>query len=101
MCPFECWVSLRNGINKGAVAEQFVAQEILANRASADDSSLYYWRRESATGNAEVDFLLPFADKIIPAEVKAGASGRTRSLQQFLKEKPQHTMGVRFFQDSI
>lgn len=36
---------------------------------------LYYFLREGKSGNAEVDYLLPIEDRVIPIEVKAGAAG--------------------------
>ncbi len=37
--------------------------------------------------DAEVDYVIMLGFKMIPIEVKAGTSGRLRSIQLFLKEK--------------
>ncbi len=58
---------------KGALTENFVAQELTAN----DKSALYYWMSE---GTAEVDFLIEEDHAIYPLEVKAGASQKKKSL---------------------
>ena len=44
-------------INAGAVAEQFVAQELMAYQDPYVANSLYYWAREARNSNAEVDDL--------------------------------------------
>lgn len=70
---------------EGALAEQFVGQELL----SAQNADLYYWSRAEKSSQAEVDFLIVKDGKIVPVEVKSGASGRLRSLHLFLKTYPQ------------
>ncbi|MCL2253260.1 MAG: ATP-binding protein [Lachnospiraceae bacterium] len=63
---------------KGGMAENYVAQAFVAN-----EIDLYYW----TSGNeAEVDFLINNKDGIIPVEVKAGDSTRSRSLDVFMKK---------------
>jgi predicted AAA+ superfamily ATPase len=68
-------------IFRGAMAEQFVGQEILA--ATNDD--LYYWAREAASSSAETDFLVEKLGKVIPIEVKSGKSGSLKSLHLLLE----------------
>jgi len=65
---------------RGAMAEQFVGQEILA----ATGSDLYYWARETSGSNAETDYLIEKQGKIIPIEVKSGKSGSLKSLHLLL-----------------
>jgi len=48
---------------------------------------LFYWHREQKNANAEVDYLRAHKDHIVPIEVRAGSSGRLKSLQVFLAEK--------------
>jgi uncharacterized protein len=43
-----------------------------------------------------VDFIVPFEDKIIPIEVKSGATGTLKSLHQFMEMAP-HNMAVRLY----
>ena len=50
--------------------------------------------REKAGSSAEVDYVVNIEGKIIPIEVKSGATGRLRSLQLFMQEKKQ-PIGVR------
>jgi hypothetical protein len=66
---------------QGAMAEQFVGQEILA--ATNDD--LFYWAREAKSSNAETDYLIEKQGKIIPVEVKSGKGGSLKSLHLLLE----------------
>ena len=65
---------------RGKLAEQFVAQELLANHSS----ELFYWAREARSSNAEVDYLAVRDARIVPVEVKSGAGGSLRSLHLML-----------------
>jgi len=67
---------------RGKLAEQFVAQEILAKT----NSELYYWSREERSSNAEVDYLVVRKGSIYPVEVKSGAGGSMKSLHLMLKK---------------
>ena len=84
-------------VNRGALAEAFVGQEILAYSSPQKRGSLFYWHREAHASNAEVDYLLAYRQNIIPVEVKSGATGTLRSLHLFLKEKSSVSPhGIRF-----
>tara|TARA_B110000208_G_C11768752_1_gene429570 strand:- start:16 stop:348 length:333 start_codon:yes stop_codon:yes gene_type:complete len=48
---------------------------------------LNYWLREGRANNAEVDYVISQGRQILPSEVKDGASGSLKSLQQFVLEK--------------
>jgi predicted AAA+ superfamily ATPase len=84
-------------INSGAIAEQLVGQELLANTPITEIPQLYHWHREARTSNAEIDYVIQQRSQILPIEVKAGATGRLKSLHQFLIDKPQHKLGVRIY----
>ena len=81
-------------INEGAMAEQFVCQELLA-LASFREPSIFYWTREEKNSNAEIDFLYQQNNLIFPIEVKAGKTGTLKSLHIYLFERNLNT-GVRF-----
>lgn len=72
-------------IYKGAIAEQFVGQELLASGGS-ENLKLYYWNRMKKGSTAEVDFVIARGGKIYPVEVKSGAAGKMRSMHQLLSE---------------
>ena len=74
-------------INRGALTEQFVGQELLAYAPPYERPKLYFWTRDTH-GTAEVDFVLVIDSQIYPVEVKAGKTGTLRSIQQFLKNHP-------------
>lgn len=67
-------------IYRGAMAEQFVGQEM----AVSQNGSLYYWDRQAKSSSAEVDYLAVLDGRIHPVEVKSGASGSLKSLHLFL-----------------
>lgn len=72
-------------VYKGAIAEQFVGQELLASGGS-ENSKLYYWNRMKKGSTAEVDFVISRGGKLYPVEVKSGAAGRMRSMHQLFSE---------------
>ena len=74
-------------INKGAIAEMVVGLEWLKYGGSFQMENLYYWHRESANSNAEVDYVFQEDQAILPVEIKASNKGAMQSMFQFLKEK--------------
>ena len=74
-------------LNNGALTEQFVGQELLAYAEKYRETELYYWEREARSSGAEVDYLINHGSTILPIEVKAGTTGRLKSLQIFIEEK--------------
>lgn len=82
-------------INKGAVAEQFIAQHLLSLENVNETPELYYWLREGKKNNAELDFVSQFNGRIFPIEVKSGAKGSLKSMHRFVFEK-NSPMAVRF-----
>jgi len=58
---------------KGALTENYIAQELIASRRQA----LYYW---TSAGVAEVDFIMEENHNVYPLEVKAGESQKKKSL---------------------
>jgi predicted AAA+ superfamily ATPase len=75
------------GIYRGAMAEQFVGQELASNR----NGELCYWSRQAKSSSAEVDYIIALNDKIIPVEVKSAKAGSLKSIHQYLKEFPECT----------
>lgn len=72
-------------VYNGALAEQFVAQEIAASFGGDEP---HWWKRDAKNAQAEVDFMVARDGRALPIEVKSGAAGRLKSLHQFLKETP-------------
>ena len=81
-------------INKGSIAEIFVGLELLKSSSCYVPQTLYYWQREQKNSEAEVDYVIQRGEKIIPIEVKSGASGKMQSMHLFMNEK-KSDFGVR------
>lgn len=81
-------------VNKGALAELFVGLELLKSAPCTFPTQLYYWQREKAGSNAEVDYVVQCNADIVPVEVKAGTKGAMQSMFQFLSEK-EYPYGIR------
>jgi len=79
----------------GAVAEQYVGQQLMALQPNYMSPELFFWQRENRSSNAEVDFLYQTGSTILPVEVKSGKTGTLKSLRIFLDEK-KAPFGVRF-----
>ena len=77
-------------IYRGKLAEQFVAQELIAWHSR----DLFYWARNAKSSHAEVDYLTVRQGEIYPVEVKSGSSGRLRSLHLMLKQYPRCPQGL-------
>jgi predicted AAA+ superfamily ATPase len=80
---------------QGALAEQFIGQHLLYSQPTYMNPELYYWNREKAQSNAEVDFLIQQGNTILPIEVKSGKTGTLKSLHVFMETK-QRSMALRF-----
>ena len=86
----ESVISVRNG----AIAEQFVGQEVIAT-IGRGRQQLNYWLRDGKSTNAEIDYVVMIAGSIVPIEVKAGKTGTLRSLRSFCELK-QPQIAIRF-----
>lgn len=67
---------------KGAYAEQYVCQQLVAGNACVP----YYWSADGRTEKGEVDFVYECRGKVVPLEVKSDENVRSRSLAKFAKE---------------
>ena len=84
-------------VNSGAIAEQFVAQELLAYQEVYKAGPLFFWAREARNSSAEVDYLIPVQSSVVPIEVKAGKTGTLRSMRLYL-EKYKTINGIKISQ---
>jgi predicted AAA+ superfamily ATPase len=87
-------------VNEGALAEQFVGQELIASLDAEQTPELFYWTREIKGSESEVDFLIANGSTVIPIEVKSGATGRLKSLRQFMIDKKSES-GIRISQHPL
>lgn len=76
-----------NLVNEGVIAEQFIGQHLQDLLSDSPNRQLNYWLRQGRSSNAEVDYVVAINGQIIPIEVKSGATGRLKSLHQFVGEK--------------
>jgi predicted AAA+ superfamily ATPase len=86
-------------IYEGKISEHIVGQEILSIKSSPL-FKLNFWTKESKSSNAEIDFIIIYDGLLIPIEVKTGASGRLRSLHQFI-DISQHPFSVRIYSGKL
>jgi uncharacterized protein len=76
-----------NAIFKGAVAEQFAGQELIACQPPYTKADIWYWGRKAKSSTAEIDYLIEKNGRIIPVEVKSGPTGKMKSLHMFIEMK--------------
>jgi uncharacterized protein len=75
---------------RGKLAEQFVAQELLAK----SNAELFYWARDARGSSAEVDYLAIRQGNIYPVEVKSGSGGSLKSLHLMLEKYQNCPQGL-------
>lgn len=83
-------------INRGAMVEAFVGQELICYSSPHQKSELYFWKRQAKSSTAEVDFIYDHNRQIVPIKVKSGDGRTLKSLQMFLEMHPRSSYGVRF-----
>ncbi len=84
----------------GALAEQFVGQELLSYSDPLQNANLFFWMREKTGSSAEVDYVIVSKELILPVKVKAGKTGKLKSLRVFTEEKAA-PFGIRISQDIL
>ncbi|WP_158861320.1 ATP-binding protein [Lunatibacter salilacus] len=80
---------------KGSLIPHLVTQELISLQVYSDQKP-NFWVREKNQSSAEVDLVYVWQDKIIPIEIKSGATGSLRSLHQFV-EIADHPYAVRIY----
>lgn len=70
---------------KGRIAEQIVAQELLALSNRVGETRCFWIKDRN---KAEVDFIFTHDSAVFPIEVKSGHNSRLRSLHSFIDEAP-------------
>ncbi|MFW6161773.1 MAG: ATP-binding protein [Planctomycetota bacterium] len=96
LCGVKAEMALRAAdvldVHRGAMAEQFVGQQLLVSQ----EGSLFYWSRTARGSSAEVDYLAVMDGQIYPVEVKSGPAGRLRSMHLCLRSYPNCPGGLVF-----
>lgn len=81
-----------SNIYRGALAEQFVGQELVC----ANNGEVCYWARDKRGSNAEVDYLVTVDGEPYPIEVKSGKAGSLKSMHMILEKYPSCPAGIVF-----
>ena len=74
-------------VNKGSLTELVAGCELIKYARHNIKQELYYWENLSKNASSEVDYILSRDMQIIPLEVKAGTSGKMKSLRYFMHKK--------------
>ena len=80
---------------KGAIVPQIISQELMSIQ-SQRVKPLNFWVRDKKQASSEVDLVQQVGDKIIPIEIKSGATGSLKSLHQFV-DRSSHPYAVRIY----
>ena len=104
-------------INKGPLVEAFVGQELAAYAVPHIKNDLYYWHKDSAPAQAEIDYVTTINYQVVPIavpvvasksskkinallersrEVKSGTGRTLKSLNYFLETHEQSSYGIKF-----
>lgn len=86
-------------VYSGQIAEHIAGQELLCLAPSVR-SKLNFWVPKKSSAQAELDYVLPWNDILLPVEVKSGATGTLRSLHRFIDESP-HDIAIRIYSGSF
>ena len=84
---------------RGRVAEQIVAQELLAHTTKVSEQR-YYWVGGKRNSTAEVDFVYKRQPYLLPIEVKSGTNAHLRSLHVFMSDAP-HDLAIRVWSNRM
>ena len=84
---------------RGHIAEQIVAQELLAHTTKVSERR-YYWIGGKRNSTAEVDFVWKRQPYVLPIEVKSGINAHLRSLHLFMSNAP-HDLAIRVWSNRM
>ncbi|MBK1441881.1 ATP-binding protein [Parapedobacter sp. ISTM3] len=80
---------------RGAIIPHLITQELTSLQQQTDGKP-FFWVREKAQSSAEVDLVYVYQKWAIPIEIKSGATGRLRSLHQFV-DVADHPFAIRIY----
>lgn len=81
-------------VNKGIVAELTVGLELMKSSNPQSRYELFYWENLERNATSEVEYVIAKNARCLPIEVKAGSSGKMKSLRYFMNRK-NLTTGIR------
>lgn len=74
-------------VNKGMVAELTAGLELLKSSNPKNRYELFYWENLDRNASSEVEYVIAKEARTVPLEIKAGVSGKMKSLRYFMKKK--------------
>lgn len=74
-------------VNKGCLTEMVAGWELIKALSSHTSHELFYWQDLGDGTMSEVDYITVRDMKTLPIEVKAGISGKMKSLHLFMQKK--------------
>jgi len=80
---------------KGAIIPHLITQEVISLN-TITNTKPHFWVREKSQSSSEVDLVYSYGDKVIPIEIKSGATGTLKSLHQFM-DRVDHPYAVRIY----
>lgn len=89
---------LSNAFN-GAMIPHLITQELISLN-TITNTKPHFWIREKKQSSSEVDLVYPYRDKVIPIEIKSGATGTLKSLHQFM-DRTDHPYAIRMYAEEF
>lgn len=74
-------------VNKGIVAELTTGLELMKSSNPQSKYELFYWENLDRNATSEVEYVIAKNARCLPIEVKAGISGKMKSLRLFMNKK--------------
>lgn len=74
-------------VNKGLVSELTVGLELIKSSSPYSKYELFYWESTERNATSKVEYVIAKHAKCVPIEVKAGISGKMKSLRLFMNKK--------------
>lgn len=74
-------------VNKGIVTELTVGLELMKSSNPQSRYDLFYWENLDKNATSEVEYVIAKCARCLPIEVKAGTSGKMKSLRVFMNKK--------------
>ena len=74
-------------VNKGIVAELTAGLELMKSSNPQSRYELFYWENLERNATSEVEYVIAKNARCLPIEVKAGTSGKMKSLRYFMNRK--------------
>lgn len=74
-------------VNKGGITEMVAGWELVKAQSNRTSQELFYWQDTGDGTMSEVDYITVRDMRIVPIEVKAGTSGKMKSLRLFMQRK--------------